>query len=303
MSFWPVFRRKRSSIDEILEKDEFTLEDLLDQDDIVQECRYLNDALLDYLSQLDVVERLIRYVIMKPPTVDGKVADAIPTRYPYISSELFECAVGAMHNALFEKPELLGLLFSILDQPPPLDPSQVAYFRKVMSILIQRKFEELTEYLREDEKGKKVFGNMINHIGLHSIFELLNLLTWDDVDRVHSTEDHMEWLCSEKLISRLVDKLDPLYESVPEVHANAAQALVDAALRAPVDHRGLQGSFVDQEILKKLFSYVTSKCESSSQHSLSVLIAFVQRHIKIHSNVESDDEAHDDEKKKQKKTR
>jgi len=264
MSFWPVFRRTRSLIDEILEKDEFSLEELLFQDDIVQECRYMNDGLLDYLSQPEIVERLIRYVIQPPPSGDSKEADEGPNKYPFVASELFECGVGAMHNALFEKPELLGLLFSILERKPPLEPSSVAYFRKVVSVLLQRKFEELTDWMREDEKGRKVLGNMLTHIGLHSVLEVLNLLTWDDVERVHTSEEHMDWLCEEHLIPRLVEKLDPVYEPQVEVHANAGQALVDAALRAPFEHRGLQAAFSDKETLTKLFTFMTSKCETST---------------------------------------
>jgi hypothetical protein len=135
---------------------------------------------------------------------------------------------------------------------------------------------------------------MLNHIGLHSILEILNLLTWDDVERVHTSEEHMDWLCEERLIPRLVEKLDPVYESQAEVHANAGQALVDAALRAPFEHRGLQAAFSDKETLTKLFLFITSKSETSCQHGLSVLIALVQRHIKLYSGLDGEEEYHYD---------
>lgn len=50
-SFWTAFGVRfgsnASSVDEILEKDEFTLEELLDHEDIIQECKYVNAALIE----------------------------------------------------------------------------------------------------------------------------------------------------------------------------------------------------------------------------------------------------------------
>ena len=74
-SFWSAFGVRfggsTSAIDEILEKEGHTLEELLDHDDIIQECKYMTSALVEYLSQRDVVEKLIRYVIAKPPEAKG----------------------------------------------------------------------------------------------------------------------------------------------------------------------------------------------------------------------------------------
>lgn len=165
-SFWSAFGVRfgatSSAIDEILEKDGHTLEELLDHDDIIQECKYMNNSLIQHLSQKTVVEQLIKYVIAKPPESkegESKAVEATKCvaralcvrccsrcvvrfrRYPYIASELFACEVVSVLEVMFEHTELLELLFSFLDRKAPLDPSNAGYFRKVVVVLIQKKYE------------------------------------------------------------------------------------------------------------------------------------------------------------------
>jgi serine/threonine-protein phosphatase 6 regulatory subunit 3 len=53
-------------VEAILDKDSFTLEDLLDEDEIIQECKALNGRLLNFLREKVQVEQLIRYIIEEP---------------------------------------------------------------------------------------------------------------------------------------------------------------------------------------------------------------------------------------------
>jgi hypothetical protein len=51
-SFWTAFGARfgtsaSSGLDEILERDHFELEDLLDHDDVIQECKYMNAQLIE----------------------------------------------------------------------------------------------------------------------------------------------------------------------------------------------------------------------------------------------------------------
>ncbi len=64
-------------------------------------------------------------------------------RFPYVASELFACEVVSMLEGLFAHPELLDLLLSFLELPPPLNPASAGYFRKVVVVLIQRKHSQV----------------------------------------------------------------------------------------------------------------------------------------------------------------
>jgi len=47
-------------VDAILDKDDYTLEDLMEEDELIQECKALNARLTSFLKQKDTVEKLVR---------------------------------------------------------------------------------------------------------------------------------------------------------------------------------------------------------------------------------------------------
>lgn len=51
-----------SSIDSLLNKDDISLEAILDEDDLLQECKAQNTRLIDYFQRIDVLHRLMGYV-------------------------------------------------------------------------------------------------------------------------------------------------------------------------------------------------------------------------------------------------
>ena len=52
-----------SPVDSILDKESYTLEELLDEDELIQECKSLNARLTAYLKQKETVERLVRVAV------------------------------------------------------------------------------------------------------------------------------------------------------------------------------------------------------------------------------------------------
>ncbi len=51
-----------SSIDSLLDKEDVSLEAILDEDDLLQECKAQNTGLIDYFQRSDVLQRLLGYV-------------------------------------------------------------------------------------------------------------------------------------------------------------------------------------------------------------------------------------------------
>lgn len=65
--FWRVAGYSQTSpIEAILDKDSFTLEELLDEDDLIQECKSLNDRLVAFLRSPDTILKLIDYIVVAP---------------------------------------------------------------------------------------------------------------------------------------------------------------------------------------------------------------------------------------------
>lgn len=73
-----------------------------------------------------------------PPSLPGR-------RYPFTSCEVLCCEVEAVFNTLLEDEELMALLFSLLDQPPPLSAKVAGYFGRVVGLLLLRKTNEMMQ--------------------------------------------------------------------------------------------------------------------------------------------------------------
>lgn len=62
--FWRVSGLQACPVDTILDKDEYTLEELLDEEELVQETKSLNPRLIEYLKQKETVRSLVRYLVV-----------------------------------------------------------------------------------------------------------------------------------------------------------------------------------------------------------------------------------------------
>ena len=58
-------------MDTILDKDEYTLEELLDEDELVQETKSLNPRLIEFLKQKETVRSLVRYMVVDADAHEG----------------------------------------------------------------------------------------------------------------------------------------------------------------------------------------------------------------------------------------
>ncbi|XP_076957906.1 uncharacterized protein LOC143633496 [Bidens hawaiensis] len=115
--FWKLTALSASSpIESVLDKDDFTLEELLDEEDIIQECKTLNSRLINFLRDRAQVEQLLRYIIEESQeSVDSKRT----FKFPFVASEIFTCEIDVIFKTLVEEEELMDLLFSFLEPTHP----------------------------------------------------------------------------------------------------------------------------------------------------------------------------------------
>lgn len=66
--FWKFDLHTASQVDKLLEKEDVTLAELLEEDDVLQECKAQNQRLLLFLSQDSCLQELIKLIIHEPPS-------------------------------------------------------------------------------------------------------------------------------------------------------------------------------------------------------------------------------------------
>ncbi|XP_010510632.1 PREDICTED: serine/threonine-protein phosphatase 6 regulatory subunit 3-like isoform X1 [Camelina sativa] len=265
--FWKLASLSASSpVESILDKDSFTLEELLDEEEIIQECKALNSRLINFLRDRAQVEQLLRYVVEEPQDdADSKRA----FKFPFISCEIFTCEIDVIFKTLVEDDKLMDLLFSFLEPNRPHSALLAGYFGKVVICLMIRKTAALMSYI----KGHgNVFSQLVDLIGITSIMEVLVRLVGADDNVYPNFPDVMRYLADSDLLEMIVDKLNP--SSPPAVQANAAETLCAITRNAP---SALASKLSSPGFVSRIFDHAIKDSHSKSGlvHSLTVCISLL----------------------------
>eukprot|EP00268_Persea_americana_P034177 TRINITY_DN3381_c0_g5_i1.p1 TRINITY_DN3381_c0_g5~~TRINITY_DN3381_c0_g5_i1.p1 ORF type:complete len:789 (-),score=185.63 TRINITY_DN3381_c0_g5_i1:925-3291(-) len=255
-----------SPVDSILDKEDFTLEELLDEDEIIQECKALNGRLINFLRERAQVEQLLRYIVEEAPEDADKRRSF---KFPFIACEIFTCEVDIILNTLVEDEKLMHLLFSFLEPNQSHCTLLAGYFSKVVICLMSRKTVPFMNFIQGHQE---IFHQLVDLIGITSIMEVLIRVIGADEHIYTSYMDAMQWLEDTNVLEMIVDKFSS--SDSPEVHANAAETLSAITRYAPP---GLAAKISSPSFLERLFRHALedSRPKSVLVHSLSVCISLL----------------------------
>ncbi|KAI1817634.1 SAPS-domain-containing protein [Poronia punctata] len=233
-----------STIDTILDKTDFQLEDLLDESDLIQELKQHNSKLLEYLRQEKVLANLLDYVVapkhepVESPEDDTQEEDVskkgrslgLPfgrprsssrttsdgnsgeedeaekkrNRYAYVAAEVLSSDNWSIHEALMDNRQLLSNFWLFLKRPAPLDPLQASYFTKVNESLFDKKTNDMVDLLKSLDDA---VSDMLRHVDCPMIMDLL--LKIISLERTDDGQGIVEWLYTKDVIPTLLSFLGP----------------------------------------------------------------------------------------------
>lgn len=153
-----------SAIDSLLDKDDVSLEAILDEDDLLQECKSQNTRLIDYFQRVDVLKRLLGYVTGQ---IEGQeergrfkcvttshscffcVLMPAVTRYPYVATEVLCSDIWSIVETCVNNAEELLAPFweTVLDRPPEdmkTEMIMASHFAKIDSVFLTKKPAEVS---------------------------------------------------------------------------------------------------------------------------------------------------------------
>mmetsp|Transcript_14021 Transcript_14021/g.30339 ORF Transcript_14021/g.30339 Transcript_14021/m.30339 type:complete len:719 (-) Transcript_14021:1130-3286(-) len=267
--FWKVAGFSQPSpIEQILDKEEFTLEELLDEDDIIQECKSLNGRLVAFLRERSTVEQLVRYLVEPPPADNDDPKRTY--KYPFTACEVFCCEVEAVFNTLLEDADLMKLLMSLLDSPAPLNCKTAGYFGRVVGNLLVRKSSEMLQYLQDN--GGVILPKLVNHVDTTSVADILKrLIGADEQSSFMFAPTYQNWLAETPLVDLLLARL--AQSPLPEAQANAADILSAIAHTQPSP---LGAKLMRGESIAELFQHAMAPGKHVLVPALDVCIALVE---------------------------
>ncbi|XP_073745446.1 serine/threonine-protein phosphatase 6 regulatory subunit 1 isoform X2 [Callorhinus ursinus] len=216
--FWKFDLHTSSHLDTLLEREDLSLPELLDEEDVLQECKVVNRKLLDFLLQPPHLQAMVAWVTQEPPA-SGE--ERLRYKYPSVACEILTSDVPQINDALGADESLLNRLYGFLQSRSSLNPLLASFFSKVMGILINRKTDQLVSFLRKKDDFVDL---LLQHIGTSAIMDLLlRLLTC--VERPQLRQDVVNWLNEEKIVQRLIEQIHPSKDD--NQHSNASQSLCD----------------------------------------------------------------------------
>ena len=182
-AFWGNLRNFRNSqaFDELLSKPETTLDQVLDDEDVVQEMKNQNPKFLALYSSPSFtparLHELLSLLVTEPP------ADADHRRghkHPFLAAELMGCEAPQLLQSIFEDPDLLALLFSLLSSPS-LNLTLAGYFSKLFHILASRNCPRLLTILCAQDHI--YLDQLVQQVRARSIADcVLRVLLYDDAE-------------------------------------------------------------------------------------------------------------------------
>ena len=279
MSFWRTFGfQSVSPIDTILERDHFTLEDLLDEDDILTECKGQNKKLLEFLVNPDVLMKLVNYILDSPSHDEEKLR----YKYSYLACEILCLDIWDISEAIFASEALLTSLWGFFSKPAPLDSLVCSYLTRICGVLLQRQIRESFVFLQQQPD---VVSGFVTHLENPTVTELLLKLV--SCDEVTGSGDFLNWLLSCELVPQMLSKLTVEHSST--LHENVVQAFESILEQIPLS---FSSRFItvlsSDESLDALIACLSSPSKSVFISSLTILSKLLERSTREETTLDLD---------------
>ncbi|XP_020502802.1 serine/threonine-protein phosphatase 6 regulatory subunit 2a isoform X1 [Labrus bergylta] len=216
--FWKFDLHTTSHIDQLLDREDVTLRELMEEDDVLQECKAQNRRLLLFLSQDHCMQELVSLITTEPP---ADLEERSRFKFPNIACELLTSDVSLINDKLGADDSLLEMLYHFLEQDPPLNPLLASFFSKTIGNLIARKTEQVITFLKKKEG---FIGLVLKHIDASAMMDLLLRLI-SCVEPAPLRQEVLHWLNEEKLVQRLTELIHTGKDE--ERQSNASQTLCD----------------------------------------------------------------------------
>ena len=193
-----------STLDSILEKPDVTLEELLDESDLIQELKAQNAKLIEFLREDKALEKLLKYVLSDKPSEapaeekeeedeskssggffknramrsrsrgmsesEEDKQESKRAKYAFVSCEILSSEVYSIHESLLAMPENLREFWTFIKRPAPLDALQASYFTKINEMLLEKKNEDMIAFIKTIDN---VVPDLMKHVDCPTIMDLL----------------------------------------------------------------------------------------------------------------------------------
>ncbi|KAJ5168387.1 uncharacterized protein N7482_003981 [Penicillium canariense] len=125
-------------------------------------------------------------------------------KHAYVACEILSSETWSILESMMANPSNLRDFWGFLRRPPPLDSLQASYFTKVNETLLDKKTEEMLDFLKSLDG---IVAALLQHVDNPMVMDLLlKIISLEKADGGQGTVD---WLQSQDLIPTLLSFLSP----------------------------------------------------------------------------------------------
>jgi len=212
--FWK-FHLTASGLDTLLAKEGVTLKEVLDEEDVLQECKTQNSKLIEFLSQDEILPELLDLAITIPPE-DSDLKTQF--KYPNLACEVICSDIDAILDKLVSEKTSLDKLWGFLDLTPPLNPLIASFFARIVGTILMKRGPEVFESIQENDVVDKLLVHLEVSAAMDVFVKLMSVIDSSEMRR--NVENLLE---EQEFVQKLVKRLSPQYSH--EMHCNSSNLL------------------------------------------------------------------------------
>ncbi|XP_047990697.1 serine/threonine-protein phosphatase 6 regulatory subunit 3 [Leguminivora glycinivorella] len=133
--FWSGNYIAVRELNSLLKEENVTLSQVLEADDVLQECKADNKALIQFLTRPDILAELVTLITEEPPK---NVELSLQYRHASIACEVLTSQLPALSHRLSMETVQMHRLCDFINREPPLNPLLASYFSKTIEMLLDR---------------------------------------------------------------------------------------------------------------------------------------------------------------------
>ncbi|KAK9463884.1 SIT4 phosphatase-associated protein-domain-containing protein [Lipomyces oligophaga] len=153
----------------------------------------------DDMDQDDEDLGLTRIAASPEGDASNMIDDEKAWRYARIATEIFSAEIWSISDTVMDHPELLDEFWTFLDNPAPLDTIYAGYFTKTNEQFIDRKTDQMIDFLKTQTNLVERF---MHHIDTPAIMDLLLKILC--TDKIENPTGIIETLQEQHLIPSLI---------------------------------------------------------------------------------------------------
>ncbi|KAJ3450874.1 sit4 -associating protein-related [Anaeramoeba flamelloides] len=253
-----------SSLEKLLKNKNCPLEDVLNEDELLEECTLRKGYLLNYLSKKQIVKKLLLYLLDESYTENCTNLDQ-KIKFPFLANSLIKFGFFGICEIISYEDSLMEIMFNFLDNQAPLNTVYAGYFSNCVQIQFDKRWRDTIMFIDENPE---IIDKLLLHYQTSSIKDVVIHII-NNCENENYKIRTSKVLLSTKIINKLINLMKN--EENNEVHENIKETFVNI-LTSETPNNTIIEELLNENNIEMLFQCITNSNNSNTRTENTLLI-------------------------------